>query len=76
MRDQAGRDYVRVPATDYRKYGIPRGTGWYYCVLPIRRHVDRRTRVPALGTRVRQFRVFKVLTGFARGGMVGVVGLR
>ena len=76
MHDQGGRDYMRVPAGDCRKYGLPRGNSWYFCVLPVRRHLDKRTRVPPLGTRVRQFRVFKVLAGFARGGMVGVVGLR
>lgn len=76
MHDQAGRGYVRVPAKDYRKYGIPRGSGWYYCVLPVCRRGEKRVRVPALNTRVRQFRAFKVLAGFARSGMVGIVGLR
>lgn len=71
MHDADGRGYLAVSAADRTTYSLPRGHGWWWCVLPY-----GKPGIPKLGGHVRGRVIHKIALGFARGRTVGVVGLR
>ena len=66
-----------MTAAEGAKYSVPRGNTWWWCVLPTKANrTSRRGDVPRVGNRAGPHMIYKVMLGFMRGRIVGVVGMR
>lgn len=75
--DHEQRAYARVSPVDRRRYGLPTGRVWWWCVLPTQARASiHRIGPPRVGQRVGARFVAKVWTGFHRGRLVGIVYMR
>ena len=75
--DRDGRQYARLTAAEQRACSLPRSCNYWWCALPPRRrNAVSLVYAPRVGHVVGAFQVHRVLLGFVRNGVVGVLGMR